>query len=213
MNLPENAYERNLNPTEVKELLADGWQQSTLHSCQDCFSSGCEKCFYTGVVATYNKEGKYYFGSPMFASDDIVGARCSVNHYGRNDQRVHFSARGCGGSAELVFTIPQMFTLLKMFANITGTPGENHQEEFGVEAKFRGPASMFLASMIKDGVTVAVIPDENKQKAIKLLEEAGLRNEARLFKSACEHEVFRGDESKEKEAREKVGEIKSGTII
>jgi len=213
VNIPENPYDRILTSAEVKELLEDGWRQGNMSECQDCFGSGCDKCHKAGIIGHYYKGGKFAFGAPYFQSSDSVGATCHVNHFGLYDQRIHFFARGCGGQAEIIFTVPQMVRLMKMTVNILDAVRANHEEEFGVEAKFRGPPSMSLASLSKDRVTIAMIPSENQRKALELLNEAGLKEEARLLHSAFEHEIFRGDEEENRKAREAVGEIEPGTIF
>lgn len=213
VNIPENPYSRTLTQAEVKELLEDGWRQGHMGECQDCFGSGCERCHGAGIIGYYSKDGKCVFGAPHFESPDSVGAVCRVNHFGLYDRRIHFSVRGCGGSAEVIFTVPQMVALSRMFANILDSIQGNHSEEFGVEAKFRGPPAMALAALSKDRVTVALIPSENQKKAVELLKEAGLEDEARLLSSAFEHEIFRGDEEENRKAREEVGEIEPGTIF
>jgi len=211
MNLPDNPYDRNLSPKEVEKLLEDGWTRSYLRSCSDCFSSGCEKCFYTGIVGTYFKEDKYFFGSPPL-DFGTVGASCTVT-YLPFDRKVNFSSSGFGGVAKLIFTIPQAFAMLKMFANVAGDPETFHQEEFGIEAKFRGPPALALASLSKDRITVATVLTENQRKAVSLLRESALVEEAELFKSACEHEIFRGDEDENVKVREALGEVSPGTIM
>jgi hypothetical protein len=212
VNLPENPYERNLSPTEIKELEEDGWRRRSLYECVDCFGSGCAKCHNIGVIGTYVKEEKYVYGSPHFSNPDSVGASCKLNYCGY-DGKVHITAKGCGGSAKLYLTIPQMVRIMRMTTKILDNVQENCEEVFGVEAEFRGPPVVALASLSKDRVTVATIPSENQKKALKLLREAGLEYEAVFLKSAFEHEIFRGDEEENRKAREAVGEIKPGTIF
>lgn len=213
MKLPKNAYVRTLTSSEVKELLADGWQQRSLSACHDCFGRGCDHCNRAGVIGSYWKEDKYYFGTPSFGSNDKVGAQCNANYFGLYDQRLHVTANGSGGQAEIIFTMPQMFEMMSMLANIIGNMDANHKAEFGVEASFRGPPAMSLASLTKDRVTVAIIPSENQAKAIEVLRTAGLEQEARLLLSAFEHEIFRGDEEENRKARNKVGDVEPGTIM
>lgn len=212
IDIPENPYSRILTSAEIKELLESGWHSGHMGECDGCFGAGCEKCHGAGIIGYYSKDGKCVFGAPYFSSPDSVGATCHVNHFGLYDRRIHFSARGRGGSAELIFTVPQMVALMKMAINILDSVQANHEEEFGIEAKFRGPPSMALTSLSKNGVTIATIPNENQEKALMLLQKAGLKEEAALLRSAFEHEIFRSDEEENCKAREAVGDVEPGTI-
>lgn len=209
--LPKNPYDRNLSPEETQRLLDNGWHSHLPIQCPECYSRGCSKCHETGIVVSLWKEDKYYFGTPVIP-EGKVGAKCSV-YYAPHDMKLHLRAAGAGGNASIAFHYKQLFNLMSFLVNTVGDPAGDRNAEYGVEAEFRGPPAMSLAALTKSGVTVATIPNKQQKKALKVLLDAGLEEEARLLKSAFEHEVFRGDHKKIEEARQKIGEIKPGTIF
>lgn len=208
MNNPDNPYDYVFTAKECKELMADGWRPMQPAPCQNCDGRGCERCNGVGLLVSLWKNNKFCIANPDISAD-MVGAVCRMDY---TDGKLHLNFVGAGGSAKVSFWHKQLFHLGKFVMDCVCDP-RNREEEYGVEGRFRGPPSMALAALTKAGVTVSTIPSKRQKKALKVLRDAGLDEEARLLSSAFEHEVFRGDCEAEEEARRRVGDIEPGTIM
>lgn len=211
MKLPKNVYDRKLTQEECRQLLEKGWRMYDPQPCRECHGRGCNKCYYVGLVVTLFNNDQFYFGVPPISKGN-VGARC-IAIYSPYDKKLHVQFNGGGGEARVAFYYGQLFKLMQTILNCVCSPNDHREIELGVEGEFRGPPVMKLAALTKNRVTISTIPSDRQEKAIKLLKDAGLVDEAQLLHSAFEHEVFRGDCEEREKARAIVGEIKPGTIF
>lgn len=213
LRLPKHPHDRILTGDETLQLLKKHWVLRWVSACQKCYGRGCERCNHIGIVGTIMDErsSKHYFGNPPM-EQRFTGARC--NFYCSNG-RMYITTMSGGGEAELILYPTQLFELMKYVVNAVadGVQAREPRLEFGVEARFTGPPALYLAALSKKRMTRTQRPTPKQAKAIKLLKDAGLTDEAGLLQSALEHEIFHGDAEESEKCRKAVGKIEPGTIF